>query len=80
MVKEYTVTIGSEIFTRTGERACIDRILYQEIYTDYADIEFIDDKGNYRHYKSSFDGGYIRIYNAFDLFGFPCSETVLQYN
>ena len=50
-----------------GISAVIDRIIYQDIHCPddgrmrYADVEFIDSTGNYRHYKSSYDGGSIRL-------------------
>ena len=44
----------------------IDKILYQDYALkddfgnpDYWDIEFLDPNGNYHHYKSQFDKGYI---------------------
>lgn len=73
MITEYTVTRGDLIITRNGEQANIDKVLYQEVYTDYADIEFFDYNHNYRHYKSVFDGGMVVMYTA-------NTETVLQYN
>lgn len=39
-----------------GIRAEIAKIFYQECYEGW-DIEFIDTKGVYRHWKQYFDGG-----------------------
>ena len=56
-----------DMIIAVGITAVIDRILYQDIYLPdnarmrYADVEFIDSCGNYRHYKSSYDGGSIRF-------------------
>lgn len=42
-----------------GEFVTIKKILYQDYWEskDLWDIEFIDSKGNYRHWKQSYDGG-----------------------
>jgi len=49
--KVYGYTVGKII--------CADIDL--EYRGGYANIEFLDDKGNYHHYKSNFDGGSIVI-------------------
>lgn len=43
-----------------GKLVTIAKILYQEYWEtrDLWDIEFIDTKGNYRHWKQSYDGGH----------------------
>ena len=47
-----------------GIKAVVEKILFQHIdvgnerqIRDMADVEFIDDKGNYRHWQSWSDGG-----------------------
>ena len=52
------VKVGGRTFT-------IAKIIYQDVDTKYADIEFLDDNECYHHYKSSYDGGQI-VLNGFD--------------
>lgn len=50
-------------------KATIDKLYYafrcvewhkeKQCYVKHYDVEFVDTKGNYRHWKSYFDGGYI---------------------
>lgn len=56
-----------------GIVAVIDKVLYQFCNSDYAIIEFIDDKGQYRHYKSVFDGG--KVVQCFCGFGAPVEHV-----
>ena len=58
------------VVPKFGIRATIDKLYYsfrcvewhteKKKYVKYYDIEFVDTKGNYRHWKSYFDGGYIQ--------------------
>ena len=64
---------GDKIICKS-QRIEIAEILYQNIYKDkfatsesdksYIDIEFKDVKGEYRHWKSSIDGGCVE-YNVY---------------
>ena len=38
---------------------CVEWHTEKKEYVKYYDVEFVDTKGNYRHWKSYFDGGYI---------------------
>lgn len=38
---------------------CVEWHTEKETYVKCYDVEFVDDRGNYRHWKSYFDGGYI---------------------
>ena len=58
------------VVQKFGIRATIDKLYYsfrcvewhteRKEFVKYYDIEFVDTKGNYRHWKSYFDGGYIQ--------------------
>ena len=58
------------VVPKFGIRATIDKLYYsfrcvewhteRKEFVKYYDIEFVDTKGNYRHWKSYFDGGYIQ--------------------
>ena len=39
---------------------CVEWHTERKEFVKYYDIEFVDTKGNYRHWKSYFDGGYIQ--------------------
>lgn len=38
---------------------CVEWHTEKETYVKCYDVEFVDDRGNYRHWKSYFDGGYV---------------------
>lgn len=77
--EDYELVVAKQLFPRDvergdiinckGIRAVVDEILFQDLYNNeditrsYADIEFKDQNGNYRHWKSSYDGGYIEYYD-----------------
>lgn len=58
------------VVPKFGIRATIDKLHYsfrcvewhteRKEFVKYYDVEFVDTKGNYRHWKSYFDGGYIQ--------------------
>ena len=58
-----------DIISCCGIKAIVDVILFQDLYNSedvarsYADLEFKDQNGKYRHWKSSLDGGYIDYYD-----------------
>lgn len=58
-----------DIISCCGIKAIVDVILFQDLYNSedvarsYADVEFKDQNGKYRHWKSSLDGGYIDYYD-----------------
>ena len=39
---------------------CVEWHTERKEFVKYYDVEFVDTKGNYRHWKSYFDGGYIQ--------------------
>ena len=48
----------SEVYTETGH-SMFKESKDENTYYIFYDIEFKDTKGNYKHWKSSFDGGYL---------------------
>lgn len=77
--EDYDLVAAKQLFPRDVERgdiiicksvrAIVDKILFQDLYNyeditrSYADIEFKDQNGNYHHWKSGLDGGYIDYYD-----------------
>ena len=72
---EPKVQIGDTIIVpKLGIIATIEKLYYsfrciewhneKQEYVKLYDVEFVDTKGNYRHWKSYFDGGYIKFANA----------------
>jgi hypothetical protein len=54
--------VPGDVICALGVCAKISMVIYCEIYegrSRYADVEFIDSYGNYRHYKSYYDKGKI---------------------
>ena len=93
--EDYELVVAKPLFLRDvergdiinckGIRVIVDEILFQDLYNSeditrsYADIEFKDQKGNYRHWKSSLDGGNIEYYdddNLMDDFAFDLEEII----
>lgn len=67
-----TVSQGDKIIA-LNQKVTIGNVLFQHVYIDpdkpeysNADIEFHDDKGNYRHYQSWNDGGKIVWADGFE--------------
>lgn len=58
----------------------IDRILFYDYYETW-DIEFIDTKGHYRHWKQDYDGGIFlpRKRQAFDWYGTDVTDLYIKY-
>jgi len=52
------VCVG-DIITAYGHYYTVGKIIYQDCYMGNYDVEFLDDRGNYHHWKSKFDGGRI---------------------
>jgi len=52
------------IINACGETAVIKKVLFQDVDFDYpmADIEFLDENGNYRHWQSWSDGGSLTLH------------------
>ena len=68
---EPPISIGDTIVVpKFGISATIDKIYYtvrciewhneRKEFVKHYDVEFVDTNGNYRHWKSYFDGGYIK--------------------
>ena len=51
--------LTGSIINACGESAVIKKVLFQDVNLEnlMADVEFIDENGNYRHWKSWADGG-----------------------
>lgn len=78
MAKSYSIQTG-DVVKALGHVYTIQNVLSQDVNDRYADIEFVDTRGNYHHYKSSYDGGEIHIaiengevltYDAFPVYDF----------
>ena len=52
------VRIGDSI-TALGHTFEVAQIIYQDCYNGNYDVEFLDPRGGYHHWKSEFDGGYV---------------------
>lgn len=63
-LRKFNVLPGDDVKVY-GMTLTIGKVLHQDVDTRYADIEFEDTNGIYRHYKSSYDGGQI-VLNGFD--------------
>ena len=55
-MKNELLKAGDVIIVR-GLACQIKKVLSQDFYKGAWDIEFVDDNGWYRHWKSDFDGG-----------------------
>ena len=52
-----------------GETADVNRVVYEDVYRDFdgnlvVDLEFYDNEGKHRHYKSYYDKGEITFENG----------------
>jgi hypothetical protein len=52
------VCVG-DIITALGHTFEVAQIIYQDCYQGNYDVEFLDPRGGYHHWKSEFDGGHI---------------------
>lgn len=52
------VCVGDSI-TALGHTFEVAKIIYQDCYQGNYDVEFLDPRGGYHHWKSEFDGGHI---------------------
>ena len=52
------VCVGDSI-TALGHTFEVAQIIYQDCYDGNYDVEFLDPRGGYHHWKSEFDGGHI---------------------
>jgi hypothetical protein len=52
------VYVGDSI-TALGHTFEVAKIIYQDCYQGNYDVEFLDPRGGYHHWKSEFDGGRI---------------------
>lgn len=52
------VCIGDSI-TALGHTFEVAKIIYQDCFNGNYDVEFLDPRGGYHHWKSEFDGGHI---------------------
>lgn len=52
------VCVGDKI-TALGYTFEVAKIIYQDCFNGNYDVEFLDPRGGYHHWKSEFDGGHI---------------------
>ena len=52
------VCVGDSI-TALGHTFEVAQIIYQDCFNGNYDVEFLDPRGGYHHWKSEFDGGHI---------------------
>ena len=52
------VCVGDSI-TALGHTFEVAKIIYQDCYQGNYDVEFLDPRDGYHHWKSEFDGGHI---------------------
>ena len=52
------VCVGDSI-TALGHTFEVAQVIYQGCYQGNYDVEFLDPRGGYHHWKSEFDGGHI---------------------
>ena len=52
------VCVGDSI-AALGHTFKVAQIIYQDCYNGNYDVEFLDPRGGYHHWKSEFDGGHI---------------------
>ena len=52
------VCVGDSI-TALGHTFKVAKIIYQDCYQGNYDVEFLDPRDGYHHWKSEFDGGHI---------------------
>ena len=52
------VCVGDSI-TALGHTFEVAQVIYQDCYQGNYDVEFLDPRGGYHHWKSEFDGGHI---------------------
>lgn len=58
MEKNYAGIMPGDAVTAYGKTYTVDRVLYSEYWDRYGyDIEFIDPRGGYHHWKQWDDGG-----------------------
>ena len=68
------------VITALGETVTIERVIYQFKERDGWDIEFVDTKGNYRHWKQWDDGGTIKIKKRLvNYYGSDCTDLFKKY-
>ena len=46
-----------DAITAYGQTFTVWSVLYQDLYSDTYDVEFLDDHDNYHHWKQEYDGG-----------------------
>lgn len=74
------ILTGSKIYSH-GIVVTIKKVLYAEIATEsHCDIEFLDEKGKYRHWKQSEDKGYIECKNLyFSAYGIDVTSSFEKF-
>ena len=74
------VLIGSEI-TSHGITVKVSKVFYAELTLDcHCVVEFIDEKGNYRHWKQAEDKGYIECKNLyFSAYGMDITNSFERF-
>ena len=49
--------VKGDKITAFGYTFEVDEVIYQDYYMGNYDVEFLDTRGGYHHWKSEFDGG-----------------------
>lgn len=49
--------VKGDKITALGYTFEVDEVIYQDYYMGNYDVEFLDVRGGYHHWKSEFDGG-----------------------
>jgi hypothetical protein len=83
--KNYANIPQGTVIKAQGTTATVDRVLYSEKWHDEYDIEFIDAKGNYRHYKQWDDGGEVILPDKkkrplVNQYGTDCTDIFAKYD
>ena len=79
---KHEIQIGDSI-TAQGYTFKVSKILYQDFWDRFGyDVEFLDDKGRYHHWKQSEDGGTVirQKKRYIDCYGVDCTDIFEKYD
>lgn len=75
------VEIGDHI-TAYGQTFKVEKIIYQSFWDRFGyDVEFLDDRGRYHHWKQAEDGGQLLKPEKkyIDAYGMDCTDIFRKY-